>query len=56
MTLYMLMAGEVIIPRVMSTDRPKVPGSIPWAESPAQSAPNRFAYREEFGGKSSFGV
>lgn len=50
----MLLTGEVVIPRV--TDRPKVPGSIPWADSPAQSAPNRFTYREEFGRKSTFGV
>lgn len=47
----MLLTGEVMIPRVMSTDRPKVPGSIPWADSPAQSAPNRSAYHEEFGRK-----
>lgn len=50
----MLLTGEVMIPRVMSTDRPKVPGSIPWADSPAQSAPNRSAYREEFGRKFTF--
>lgn len=50
----MLLTGEVMIPRVMSTDRPKVPGSIPWADSPAQSAPNRFTYHEEFGREFTF--
>lgn len=59
MTLWKLLTGEVMIPRVMFTDRQSSVTEGPGFDSVgslAQSTPNRFAYREEFGGKFTFDV